>query len=44
MQNEIPVYAEVKEYPPGCLCIRGAMLDNQHCPHHGDSYWSSRDH
>ena len=43
-ENELPPYAEVKEYPPGCLCIRGAFLDHPECPHHQNSYWSARDH
>lgn len=25
-----------KEYPEGCTCIRGALVDNPHCPHHGE--------
>lgn len=29
------VMPEVKQYPPGCTCIRGAFLDNPSCPHHG---------
>ncbi len=33
----IPEYVTVKEYPPGCLCIRGALLDNPRCPHHPET-------
>lgn len=43
-RNEIPAYVEVKQYPPGCTCVPGAFLDSITCPHHRDSYWSSRDH
>lgn len=42
--TELPEGVEVKEYPPGCTCVRGAFLDSVTCPHHRDSYWSSRDH
>lgn len=31
-----PEYVTVKEYPEGCTCIRGALLDNPGCPHHGE--------
>lgn len=27
---------EAEMYPPGCTCVRGAMLDNPMCPHHGE--------
>lgn len=30
---------EVRSYPEGCTCVRGALLDNPSCPHHRDSYW-----
>lgn len=30
------VRPEVKTYPEGCSCIRGAFEDNPSCPHHGD--------
>lgn len=33
----LPEYVTVKEYPPGCLCIRGAMIDNPRCPHHPET-------
>ena len=36
-QPRIPEYVTVKEYPPGCLCIRGALLDNPRCPHHPET-------
>jgi hypothetical protein len=25
-----------RQHLPGCLCIRGAMVDNPSCPHHGE--------
>lgn len=43
-RGELPPYVEVKQYPPGCTCVPGAFLDSVTCPHHRDSYWSSRDH
>lgn len=39
-RNQLPPGVEVKEYPPGCLCVRGAFLDNPDCPHHQDSAWT----
>lgn len=33
------VEPEVKTYPEGCTCIRGALLDNPTCPHHQDEAW-----
>ena len=36
------VEPEVKTYPEGCTCIRGAMLDNPRCPHHGGEHeWTA---
>lgn len=36
------VEPQVKTYPEGCTCIRGAMLDNPSCPHHGgDHEWTA---
>ena len=32
------VEPEVKTYPLGCSCVRGALLDNPRCPHHGDLF------
>lgn len=32
-----PEIVTVKEYPPGCLCIRGALIDNPRCPHHPET-------
>lgn len=39
-RQRLPPGVEVKEYPPGCSCIRGALLDNPQCPHHRDSGWT----
>lgn len=39
-RQRLPPGVEVKEYPPGCLCIRGALLDHPSCPHHQDSGWT----
>jgi len=24
------------QYPPGCRCIRNALMPNSRCPHHGE--------
>lgn len=37
------VEPEVKTYPPGCLCIPNALLDNPRCPHHGCSWCQTVD-
>jgi len=40
---EPAVEPEVKTYPEGCTCIRGALLDNPRCPHHGCSWCGTVD-